>query len=252
MLRRAMVIFLCALMAVLTPYAKVKADPQIFTRGDRSVKRIAITMDDCGNQQYVNEMMDLCDQYGFKMTFFPIGNRIDESEAADWQRMVESGHEIGNHTLKHARLTKKSTFEKVEAEMQGMEERLNSVLGYEYKIKLMRPPFGSIYGDRLRTAKWLEQCGYPYIILWSISQTDPQKMLAQVQNGDILLYHSYRKDVDGLKKAIPVLLERGYELVTVSELLGLNEKEAMPTLEMQKNGVKMEKTTCHVVQNMLR
>jgi peptidoglycan/xylan/chitin deacetylase (PgdA/CDA1 family) len=140
----------------------------------------------------------------------------------------------------------------VEAEMRGMEEQLDSVLGYEYKIRLMRPPFGSIYGDRLRTAKRLEQCGYPYIILWSISQTDPKKMLAQVQNGDILLYHSYRKDVEGLRKAIPVLLERGYELVTVSELLGLNENEAEPTPEMQKIGVKLGKTTCHDVQNMLR
>jgi peptidoglycan/xylan/chitin deacetylase (PgdA/CDA1 family) len=94
MFRRATAILLCALTAVLMPFACAKADPQIFTRGDKNVKRIAITMDDCGNQQYVNEMMDLCDQYGFKMTFFPIGNRIDESEAADWRRMVESGHEM--------------------------------------------------------------------------------------------------------------------------------------------------------------
>lgn len=226
--KRVVSFLLCALLAALPPLAGAKAEPHIITRGDKNVKRIAITMDDCGLQKYVNEMMDLCDQYGFKMTFFPIGTRIDESEAADWRRMVESGHEIGNHTLNHARLTKKKSFEKVKAEMRGMEERLNSVLGYEYKVTLMRPPFGSIYGSRLHTAKWLEECGYPYIILWSVSQTDPKKMLAKVQNGDILLYHSYRKDVEGLKKAIPVLLERGYELVTVSQLLGLDQKGPEP------------------------
>jgi len=47
-------------------------------------------------------------------------------------------------------------------------------------------------------------------------------MLKQVKNGDILLYHSNKKDVEGLRKAIPILLERGFELVTVSELLGLH------------------------------
>lgn len=219
---RLLALFLL-LVEIFSLPCQAKADPVFITHGDRGKKQIAITMDDCGKHQYVREMLDLCDEYGFKMTFFPIGNAIDASEADDWRRMVQSGHEIGNHTDRHANLIKRKSLEKVRAEMTGMENKLNDVLGYEYKISLMRPPFGSIFDSGMRTAKRLELCGYPYIILWSISETNAEKMLKKVQNGDILLYHSYKKDVDGLRKAIPVLLERGYELVTVSQLLDLNE-----------------------------
>jgi peptidoglycan/xylan/chitin deacetylase (PgdA/CDA1 family) len=206
---------------LFTPFL-AKADYMIATHGDRKKRQIAITMDDCGKHEYVQQMLDLCDEYNFKMTFFPIGNKIDETEAEDWRRLVESGHEIGNHTNKHANLTKRKSLEKVQAEMTDMENRLNDVLGYEYDIKLMRPPFGSIFDPGMHTAKRLDMCGYHYIILWSVSETNSAKMLNKVQNGDILLYHSYKKDVDGLRKAIPILLERGYELVTVSQLLGLD------------------------------
>ena len=72
----------------------------------------------------------------------------------------------------------------------------------------------------------IEECGYSHVIIWSLSQTDPDKMLKKVKNGDILLYHANKKDVEGLRKAIPVLLERGFELVTVSELLGLDAAQA--------------------------
>ena len=59
-------------------------------------------------------------------------------------------------------------------------------------------------------------------VLWDVSQTNAQKAFKDVQNGSILLYHTNPADYKCLQTLIPMLQEAGYELVTVSELLGLD------------------------------
>ena len=58
---------------------------------------------------------------------------------------------------------------------------------------------------------------------WDVSQTDASIAIRDVENGSILLYHAREKDVRCLEKLIPALLEKGYECVTVSELLELDD-----------------------------
>ena len=192
--------------------------PMVFYSGDEDVPKIAITMDDCWKLGVVKDMLDLCQEYDFRMTFFPCGTVIHEEDRDLWLRMVNEGHEIGNHTQNHRRLTNLS-HRRIGEELRFMENRLNKALGYEYPLRLVRPPYGS--GAWGETGMKIGDHGYRYIILWRLGETDPDKMLKEVRNGDILLYHSNPKDVKGLRKAIPILLERGYQLVTVSELLNL-------------------------------
>lgn len=192
--------------------------PIVFYSGDDEIPKIAITMDDCWKLGVVREMLDLCEEYHFHMTFFPCGTVIREEDRGLWLRMVADGNEIGNHTENHKRLTNLS-YRRVGEELHFMEDRLNKALGYAYPMRVMRPPYGS--GAWGKTGMEIGDYGYRYIILWSLSETDPDKMLGKVRNGDILLYHSNPKDINGLRKAIPVLLERGFQLVTVSELVGI-------------------------------
>lgn len=209
----------------LIPPMIAGARPKVYLNGDRDVPKIAITMDDCWKLAYVEKMLDLCATYNFHMTFFPVGCVIEEEERDIWLRMLSEGHEIGNHTQNHRKLSKLKASQ-IYAELTNMQKSLNRALGFEYDITLMRPPYGSIGGSAgSSTSKFIEKYGYPYIVKWSVSQIDPEKMLKKVKNGDILLYHSNKKDLDGLAKAIPILLERGFELVTVSELLGLEQSE---------------------------
>ncbi len=65
--------------------------------------------------------------------------------------------------------------------------------------------------------------GYLAVVKWDVSETDPVKALAAVQNGSILLFHARKKDAKCLSVLIPQLVAEGYQLVTVSELLGLPE-----------------------------
>ena len=221
--RQRFVAILLALFLVLPSIAGAR--PKVYLNGDREVPQIAITMDDCWKLGYVEKMLDLCEAYDFHMTFFPAGCVIEEKDRDIWLRMLLDGHEIGNHTQNHRKLSKLKASQ-IYAELTNMQKSLNIALGFEYDITLMRPPYGSIGGSAgSTTSRFIEKYGYPHIVKWSVSQTDPEKMLKKVKNGDILLYHSNKKDLDGLAKAIPILLERGFKLVTVSELLGLEQPE---------------------------
>ncbi len=235
-MRKSKRIICGALVAALflVPWTTGLAKPQVVYSGDAEKPRIAITMDDCWKMQYVVEMLDLCKEYGFHMTFFPLGACIKEKDGDIWRRMLSEGHEIGNHTQNHPKLNEiRST--RIRKELAKMEESLVSVLGFPYDVRLMRPPGGHFEGGiGCTTVFIIEESGYSYVVMWSLSQTDPDKMLKKVKNGDILLYHSNRKDVEGLRKAIPILLDRGFELVTVSKLLGIKPAEEI-TAGVEKN-----------------
>ncbi len=100
-----------------------------------------------------------------------------------------------------------------------------------------RPPYGNITdmnGSSKRFRSAVEKFGYRHVVLWDVSQTDPDKAYYQVKNGSILLYHSRHKDYECMKTLIPRLLEDGYEFVTVSTLLEFGKNEISPELYVYK------------------
>lgn len=219
------------LMAVCLAFsaAGALADGTVWRFGDESSPKIAITMDDCYRKEFVVATLDLCDKYDIKITFFPVGSTIKEADGDLWRRIVESGHEIGNHTYTHKSLSKDGmSYAAIRSQFVRLEKALDKALGYHYEVSLYRPP----YGNAGSAAHWrlYEKCGYPNIIKWSVSQTDFNKCMKQVKNGSILLFHANSKDVKCLEQLIPAVLEAGFEPVTVSELLGLEPitKERAP------------------------
>ena len=67
----------------------------------RESNKIAITMDDVNEPEYVWKSVELCRQYGIAMTFFPVGTNIREEDADYWRDVLEAGCEIGCHSLTH-------------------------------------------------------------------------------------------------------------------------------------------------------
>ena len=94
-----------------------------------------------------------------------------------------------------------------------------------YQPRTMRPPGGSTNGHVTSGAK---QAGLA-VIRWSVDtydwKTQNVKKIMDVvkketKNGSIILCHDHHKPtLDALDEMIPWLLEQGYDLVTVSELL---------------------------------
>ena len=56
--------------------------------GSRESKKIAITMDDVYEREWVWKAADLCREYGIRMTFFPIGINLHEEDAENWRQLV--------------------------------------------------------------------------------------------------------------------------------------------------------------------
>ena len=208
------------------PTATPKATPiykspdYVVRNGDRSVKKISITVDDGWDLDYLRKIHELSVEMDFPITWFMVGTQFLHEDKALWEEILAHGSEIGNHTWKHSRLLKFST-SNGHTLMRLMLERVDEVLGYHYPLRLMRPPYGEYKNNEKNFLPVFAQYGVEKVVLWDVSQTDPQKAFKDTQNGSILLYHARQADYECLQVLVPMLKDAGFELVTVSDLLGL-------------------------------
>ena len=219
--------FVCVLLiaALLGTSAGASSDAgRVYCRNAAKEKKIALTFDDGPHPRFTKEILDILKEYGIKATFFIIGINA-ENYPESLKLIVDSGCEIGNHTYSHHR-TDKMTSDELEQEIRKCEDVLYSMTGI--KPKLFRPPQGRVNGNLLKVS---DKLGYS-VILWSIDTLDwshnpSDKICASVKNnlinGDIILMHDYisgkNTTCEALRRLIPELLSKGYEFVTVSELI---------------------------------
>lgn len=178
---------------------------------------IALTFDDGPNKNTTVPILDTLKEYDSAATFFILGNRVSDNIDI-LERMLEEGSEIGNHSFNHKELTKLSS-EGLMEQIRNTQDAVINSTGIE--PKLIRPTYGS-YNDNLKS-----QVEMP-LILWSIDtldwkSRDSQKVtshvLENIKDGDIVLMHDiYDSTAGAIKTLVPELIERGYQLVTISEL----------------------------------
>ncbi len=191
--------------------------------GDRESKKIAITMDDANRLEWVWKTVDLCRQYGITMTFFPIGVNLHEEDRENWQKLLDAGCEIGNHTSWHESLPQKTPRDIVYT-LVMFQQSVDQTLGYHYEVRWLRPPYGNLQneaGSMMDVMRVCKQVGYSHAILWDVSEMrSASQAFERTQNGSILLFHAKEADYACLEELIPMLLEAGSEPVTVSGLFG--------------------------------
>ena len=188
--------------------------------GSRDSKRIAITMDDVYETEWVWKAVELCRQYGIRMTFFPIGLNLKEADREQWLDLLAAGCEIGSHSFNHEKFHDIPAYV-VYGRLGRFQEALDKTLGVHYPVRWFRPPFGSVKNTGKGSPNMytvIRKYGYDHILLWDVSETNAKKAFPKVRNGSILLYHARQKDYNCLAELIPALLEAGFEQVTVSEL----------------------------------
>lgn len=188
---------------------------------------VALTFDDGPNPSTTNRLLTILERENVKATFFMLGNRA-QSGADCIRRMQALGMELGSHTYDHTQLTKLG-----EAALADQIEKTNAAImnAAGEAPTLMRPPYGS-YNAAVKAA-----AGVP-IVLWSLDSLDwksrnadavYQKVLAEVRDGSVILFHDiYDTSVDATERLIPALKDRGYEMVTVSELARRKGKTLSP------------------------
>ena len=204
-------------------HSKKNVDYDIFSYHEinRNQPMIALTFDD-GPNYHTGEVLDILEKYHIKATFFVLGCNISGHENFI-RRMNQLGMEIGNHMYSHQLLTKLND-KQIMNELNMVDSSIYRIIGK--KPTLIRPSYG-MFPHRLK--KMLDRP----IIIWSIDTLDwknhqskkiYQHVIQHVHDGDIILMHDiYRATANSLEMIIPHLLKKGYQFVTVSELLYYKE-----------------------------
>lgn len=191
-------------------------------------KQIALTFDAGWLHEQTILLLDVLDQYGVKSTFFPRALWVTSyPELA--REIVERGHILENHSLTHGHM-REMTDQQISEELRESTRILKEVRGSN--PTLFRPPYGE-YDTRM--LKILGEEGYPYTVMWTVDTFDwaeeirgekvtadylVNRVLSNASDRGIVLMHiGGYKTVEALPRMITGLREKGYELVTVNEML---------------------------------
>lgn len=192
--------------------------------GDTGKKQVTLTFDmGYEKEGFTPRILDTLKKHNLKGSFFVTTNWIEKNpEIAN--RLIQEGHVLGNHTVRHKSLPTLSD-EEVKREITGWEEVAKQVAGYETASKFMRPPMGE-YSER--TLKITKELGYR-TAFWSVAIKDWLPMggpeaavkgtVSQLHNGAVILLHGNSEDsVGGLDQIIINIREKGYKIVPICEV----------------------------------
>lgn len=201
----------------------------VFRFGNPARRQVALTFDDGPDSVYTPQILDILKKQGAKATFFVVGTRVQQNPDVAL-RIVREGHAIGNHTYTH-KLMSSRDLRDIRREITAADEAIFRVT--RQRPRIFRPPYGAEDPGVMREVFRL---GYK-VILWSIDSQDWKNASAEsiidhelpyFHNGAIILNHSAGgagEDLSGTVRALPVVIsslkQKGYQIVTVPELLGL-------------------------------
>lgn len=199
--------------------AKIKPGEIIYT-ADTHKKIICLTVDDGFNKANMKKIMDAANKRGVKMSFLPIGSVI----AADpglYREIIDSGHEIYNHTQHHYDLATLSA-QKIKDEILWARDALWKAAGREIPQNLLRPPGGAF---NKRTVQVAAQLGYG-ILMWDVTSAGTsryatvdsieKRVAGGLHNGAIVLQHPTPFDTAAFPIILDNVLTRGYNVVPVA------------------------------------
>ncbi len=187
----------------------------------KEAKEVALSFDAAWGASRTPEILDIMEQYELTTTFFLVSFWIEDyPEMA--RQIAARGHEIGLHSSTHPHMTSLSPGA-IRKELRENRRLIEEVTGQ--RANLFRPPFGE-YDDRLiEVAESMNLV----TIQWSLDSLDwkdlsaermAKRILDNIEPGDIVLFHNNGKNTPAaLRKIIPALLERGYEIKPISDLI---------------------------------
>src|SRR5713101_2649253 len=214
-------------------------------------KKIVISFDDGPDPQWTPKMLDILKQKNVPSVFFVIGNMANQRPDI-LQREYAEGHEIGNHTFTHPRFDDIPQSE-LRWQLNLTQRLIESTLGV--KSILFRPPYGidhqPEYAEEVSQLPLAQEMGYLIVGQridpddWSLRDGKPipakeivDSVLRQAGKGNIILLHDGGGDrsqtLTALPKIIDALRGRGYQFVSVADLLGKTRAKVMVPLSSEE------------------
>jgi peptidoglycan/xylan/chitin deacetylase (PgdA/CDA1 family) len=194
-------------------------------------KVIALTIDDAPSE-HTEEILKVLKENGARATFFVIGSQAKAREGT-LNKMIADGMELANHAMhdEPARSLPIDTLEKQILDVKVMIDNAYSLVGRERPPKRFFRPGSGFFTDAMR--EMIKKLGYQ-IALGSVYPHDPQipyawinarHIYSMVRPGAIVICHDRRGwTAPMLRKVLPWLKKRGWEIVTLSELVEISKK----------------------------
>jgi peptidoglycan/xylan/chitin deacetylase (PgdA/CDA1 family) len=193
-------------------------------RVETQEKVVALTFDDAPTP-YTEDVLQILEEKQIPATFYLIGKNIEQHPDIA-KRIVELGHEVGNHSYSHPRFVLKS-WATIDQEIQSTQTLIRDT-GYTGEITF-RPPTGK---KLFALPLYLKQHGIK-TIMWDVepdtyvagdADAIMRYTLENTTPGSIILMHPFCEiqcaaDRIALPQIIDDLLAQGYTFLTVSELL---------------------------------
>ncbi|MBU2992119.1 polysaccharide deacetylase family protein [Octadecabacter sp. 1_MG-2023] len=201
---------------------------EAIARVETTAPVIAITFDDGPSPRYLGDVLTTLNEHDAIATFFLVGQDVVTHPELVTQ-IANDGHELGNHSYSHPRLVLMSP-SRVAAEIEATDQALRNA-GYTGAIPF-RPP----YGKKLVVLPFYLSRNERPAIMWDVApEGDPALagdadaitdfVLQEARSGSIILLHPMYDSGSAARAALPAILSglsaRGFEFVTVSELLEL-------------------------------
>ncbi len=171
--------------------------------------KVYLTFDDGPTPEITEWTLNQLKEFNAKATFFCIGDNVRKYPEI-FQKVINEGHSIGNHTFNHLNGWKTNTSDYIEN--VKLYETEHCKLNTEH-CKLFRPPYGKIKPSQ---SKILRKFGYK-IIMWDIISYDfdntiskekcLENVLKNVKSGSIIVFHDSKKAFTNLEYVLPRTLE---------------------------------------------
>jgi peptidoglycan/xylan/chitin deacetylase (PgdA/CDA1 family) len=185
-------------------------------------RAVALTIDDGPDDSTTPEILTELRRYGARATFFLIGERIPGREPLV-RRLVEEGHELGNHFMRDR-----------PAILLGADElardldQSHGLLAAFAPVRWARPGSGWYSREMVEAmSRRGYRCAlgsvYPYDATIPSSAFASRFVLRNVRPGAVIVLHDGggrgRRTVLTLRTVLPELRRRGYRVVTIGQAL---------------------------------
>src|SRR5712664_3592602 len=215
-------------------------------------KKIVLSFDDGPDPKWTPKILDVLKQKNAPGVFFVIGNMANQRPDI-LKREYAEGHEIGNHTFTHPKFDDSITHTEIRWQLNLTERLIESTLGA--KSILFRPPYGidhqPEYAEEVAQLPYPQELGYLIVGQridpddWSLKDGKPipakeivDSVLRQANRGNIVLLHDGGGDRSQTLAALPLIIDalraKGYQFVSVSDLIGKTRAQVMLPLSPEE------------------
>lgn len=162
---------------------------------------VYLTFDDGPEEITTKWLLDILKRENIKATFFCLGKQI-ENHPVLFQKILDNGHAIGNHTFNHEK-----------GSITECKQYIDSIVKTDdlMSSRLFRPPYGRLNWKQSKSVKKLGK----QIIMWTWNSHDYDqhmkeetiiKKAALIKGGDILLFHSSINSANQMMNCLPQII----------------------------------------------